>query len=68
MARITLHWDSLDKQTREEILLGACINTRMIHYDWDEMEPYLQALITDSLLHRSKGTVTVGATSPTKVA
>jgi len=61
MGRIILHWDTLDQRTKEEILSGACINTRMAHYDWDELEPWLQALIKDSLLRRSKGTVTVGA-------
>ncbi len=58
---ITLHWDTLgtgeNKQVREEICTGACVNERMAHYDWDELDIWLRDILNDSLKLRSKGAV-----------
>ena len=52
-----LNWDNLHFQTREEILLNACINTKLAHYDWDEIDIWLQEIINKNLLLRSGGLV-----------
>lgn len=56
---LTLNWDNLDTQTREEILSGACLNSRFAHYDWHEMEEWLRDIITDNIKLRSKNTVSI---------
>ena len=54
---MTLHWDILDEQSREELLSGACMNSRMAKYEWGEMATWMQLSISESLAVRSKGLV-----------
>ena len=56
---LELNWDTLDKQTRTEILTNACIQERFQHYDWNELEEWLHDLIIDNMEMRSKQTVTI---------
>ena len=56
---ITLHWDSIDKQSRNEILSMACIQERYQHYEWSELALWLQSLITDCLEIHTQKTVTI---------
>ncbi len=56
---LKLNWDTLDKQTRVEILTNACIQERFQHYEWNELEGWLQVLITDNMELRSRQTVTI---------
>ena len=56
---LKLNWDTLDKQTREEILLNACIQERYQHYAWNEIDKWLQCIITDNMEARSKQMVTI---------
>ena len=56
---LKLHWDNLDKQSRTEILCGACIQERFQHYEWDEMDDWLKCLIKETTEVRSGGTATV---------
>ena len=58
--RINLKWDSIDQQSREEILSGACLNSRFAYYEWCELEMWIQEIVLDSLKRRSHNTVTVG--------
>ena len=58
---LTLHWDGLDNQSKEEILLNACINTRHIHYEWMEMDNWLRDIIRGNMEDRSHGKVTLVA-------
>ncbi len=60
VGQLTLRWDDLHKQTRREILDGACLNERYQHYEWQELETWIQQIITDNVVLRSKGTVEVG--------
>ncbi len=46
---LELNWDTLDKQTRTEILTNACIQERFQHYDWNELEEWLHDLIIDNM-------------------
>jgi len=55
-----LHWDGLDKQSRQEVLLSACLNERLQHDSWLEMDEWIRIIIQDNLSARSKGTVTIG--------
>ena len=56
---LKLRWNTLHKQTREEILLNACIQERFQHYEWEEIDDWLKALIIENMELRSKGTVTI---------
>ncbi|KKK79405.1 hypothetical protein LCGC14_2833870 [marine sediment metagenome] len=56
---MNLHWDTLHEQSREEILANACINTRFAHYEWDEMELWIQQIIKANMQFRSRGTVLI---------
>lgn len=58
---ITLHWDTLHVLAREEILLTAGFQSRLAHYEWGELECWIQTDIQDSLKRRSKGTVAIDA-------
>ena len=57
---LCLHWDSLDKLTRQEILLPTCLNERLQHYSWAELDDWVRDIIKDHLTTRSKGTVIIG--------
>lgn len=56
---LSLHWDKLQQDTREEILSGACLNQRLSHYSWLEMEEWIRNIIKDNVSSRSKGTVEI---------
>lgn len=58
---LKLHWDTLDRQTREELLSIACVQVRYQHYDWDDMAKHIRLLIIDSLEKHSHSTVTINA-------
>ena len=58
---LELHWDTLDTQTKEEILSAACVNERFQRCEWEEMDTWLRAIIIDSLETRSHSTVTMEA-------
>jgi hypothetical protein len=57
---LKLHWDSLDHQTKEQILFYACVNERYQHYEWSELEQWLKGLIVSALELRSNNATTVG--------
>ncbi len=59
MRTLALRWDEAHKQTRCEILGSACLNERYQHYEWEDLETWIQDIIVDSVSLRSKGTVTV---------
>uniref|UniRef100_A0A6M3LS29 Uncharacterized protein n=1 Tax=viral metagenome TaxID=1070528 RepID=A0A6M3LS29_9ZZZZ len=54
-----LEWNTIGLQAREELLCGACINTRFAHYEWEEIDLWLRKLISKSLALRSKRTVVI---------
>lgn len=54
-----IHWDDLHRLSREEILSGACVNTRFAYYDWDELEEWLRGIIQENLSLRSGGLVSI---------
>jgi len=56
---LSLHWDKLQQDTREEVLAGACLNQRFAHYSWAEMEEWIRTIIKDNISTRSKGTVEI---------
>lgn len=58
---LELHWDTLDSQTKEEILSKVCVNEKFRHYEWCELDNWLQLIITDNLETRSHKTVTLVA-------
>lgn len=58
---MTLHWNDLHILAREELLYGACINTRFAHQEWEELEDWLKILIQGSLERRSNKLVSVEA-------
>ena len=55
--KVILHWDELHTMSREEILSGACINSRFAYYAWDEIENWMKAIIQSTLANRSNQTV-----------
>lgn len=57
--KLKLNWNTLHKMTREEILSGACINTKFANYEWCEIETWLQLLIIECLEERSRQTCTI---------
>jgi len=58
---IELHWDTLDNQTKEELLSNACLQERLRHYEWSEFDNWVKLLIIDNLEKRSHSTVTITA-------
>ncbi len=56
---LELHWDTLDAQTKEEILSNACINERFQHYEWGELDNWLKLLILENFERRSRSTSTI---------
>ena len=56
---LELKWDDMSLELREHLLCKACINTRYAHYEWSEIENWIQNLVLDTLHSSSKNTVTV---------
>ena len=61
MAKLTLHWDTLDHETRIEILSHACMNTKLVNYEWDDFQAFEICIIRDTLDKWSKQTVAIDA-------
>ena len=47
--------------TKEQLLFYACLQERLQHYQWDELETYDREYIKDALQRRTHSTVTVVA-------
>ena len=56
---LELHWDTLNHLTKDELLSGACLQGGLRHYEWNEIDRWLQQLIIDSLERRSHSTTTI---------
>ena len=46
---------------REEICYGACISQKLAVKSWEELDEWLQLMLSDSLERRSKGKLQLGA-------
>lgn len=56
---LALHWNTLNNQTKQEILSGACLQERLQHYSWDELDNWLKSIIIVNMKMRSHSTVTI---------
>ncbi len=54
---VNLEWDSLHKQSREELLSGAGMQLKLADKKWSELDPWIQGLLKESLKGRSSGKV-----------
>ena len=52
---VPLDWNNLHVQSREEILSGAGMQTKLATKKWSELDTWVQELLKDSLERRSKG-------------
>lgn len=56
---LILSWNGIDTQSREQILGYACMNERLQHYGWDELQKWQQVILQESLESRSKNSTTI---------
>lgn len=58
-SKLILHWNTIDIQTKAQLLSWACMNSNLENYEWCEIEKWEQDIINDCLSKRSKNTVEV---------
>jgi hypothetical protein len=62
---LSLEWDNLHLQSREEIASGAGMRNIAAN-KWDDIEPWMQQALADSISKRSKGKSTLAKVSEVK--
>lgn len=58
-ATLTLHWNLLDHELKDQILTRACLSERLKFSTWAEMDQWIRELIQDNLKSATKGTVII---------
>lgn len=51
---LTLKWDNIHKQSREQLCLGSGVRIEVAKKPWSEIEPWLRKLIADNNIYGFK--------------
>lgn len=57
---LVLDWDRLHPLSREQICDWGCVHRNEAQKPWECLEPWLQGILNDTLIHLSRGKVSLG--------
>lgn len=63
-AILPMNWNRMHILSREEICFGAAVSVKPAREQWEQLEPWLQFLLAESTLIRTRGRVAVRGDQP----
>lgn len=61
---LSMNWNVMDTLAREEICYGAGIAKNIGRKQWEDLEPWLQFLLAESMFYRTRGRVALRGEQP----